>query len=323
MSKPNTIDGYSEEVTRDCERVLVTLLRNLGPWKDSIFLVGGMTPRYLVPGRPPVVPPHAGTLDLDIVIDLVILEDTDAYRTLEENLRKVGFENAFNPNGQKLSWRWSVKMEDGSTVILELLADRPDVMGGKVRPLPASGNISALNVPHSSMVFDLHDSIDVTAELLDGEGVTTQTVRYANIVTFVCLKTLAFDHRAERKDAHDLVYCIEHGPGGVQAAAKAFRNQTHGKYGDVVRQCLGFLREHFASDNLTEGYRKNGPVKVANFELGDSEERENGILRQRQVADLMEEFLNGIDFAEAPEQAADPEVAPCAQTNNEGQAFVS
>jgi hypothetical protein len=41
MSKPNTIDGYNEQVTRDCERVLVTLLRNLGPWKDSIFLVGG------------------------------------------------------------------------------------------------------------------------------------------------------------------------------------------------------------------------------------------------------------------------------------------
>jgi hypothetical protein len=31
MSKPNTIDGYNEQVTRDCERVLVTLLRNLGP----------------------------------------------------------------------------------------------------------------------------------------------------------------------------------------------------------------------------------------------------------------------------------------------------
>ena len=52
MSKPNTIDGYNEQVTRDCERVLVTLLRNLGPWKDSIFLVGGLTPRYLVPDRP-------------------------------------------------------------------------------------------------------------------------------------------------------------------------------------------------------------------------------------------------------------------------------
>jgi len=219
MTKPTTIDGYNEQVTRDCERVLVTILRHLGPWKESVFLVGGMTPRYLVRDRPPVVPPHAGTLDLDIVIDVVILEDTEAYRTLEQNLRKIKFKNATNDKGQNLNWRWWIKMDDGSTVILELLADRQDIMGGKVKPLPTDGNISALNVPHSSMVFDLYDSIDVTAELLDGDGVATETIRYANIVSFVCLKAMAFDHRAERKDAHDLVYCIEHGSCRSSASA--------------------------------------------------------------------------------------------------------
>ena len=78
MVKPATLDGYSDQYTADCERVLVTLLRGLGPWKDSIYLVGGLTPRYLVSARPPFVPAHAGTLDVDIVIDLQILADTDA-----------------------------------------------------------------------------------------------------------------------------------------------------------------------------------------------------------------------------------------------------
>ncbi len=70
MTKPVTLDSYSEQYTLDCERVLVTLLRGLGPWKDSVYLVGGLTPRYLVPARPPAVPAHAGTMDVDIVIDL-------------------------------------------------------------------------------------------------------------------------------------------------------------------------------------------------------------------------------------------------------------
>lgn len=96
MAKPATLDGYSDEHTLDCERVLVTLLRGLGPWKESIYLVGGLTPRYLVPARPPAVPAHAGTLDVDVVIDLQILTDTQAYRTLEENLKKMGFERAVN-----------------------------------------------------------------------------------------------------------------------------------------------------------------------------------------------------------------------------------
>ena len=35
MAKPATFDGYSDQYTLDCERVLVTLLRGLGPWKNS------------------------------------------------------------------------------------------------------------------------------------------------------------------------------------------------------------------------------------------------------------------------------------------------
>ena len=46
MAKPATLDGYSDEYTVDCERVLVTLLRGLGPWKDSVYLVGGLRDKY-------------------------------------------------------------------------------------------------------------------------------------------------------------------------------------------------------------------------------------------------------------------------------------
>lgn len=109
MAKPATLDGYSDQYTIDYERVLGTLLRGLGPWKDSVYLVGGLTPRYLVAARPPVVPAHTGTLDVDIVIDLQILADTEAYHTLEDNLTKMGFERAENEKQQTLSWRWQTR----------------------------------------------------------------------------------------------------------------------------------------------------------------------------------------------------------------------
>jgi hypothetical protein len=40
MAKPGTREGYSDAFTIDCERVLVTLLRGLGPWKNSVFSGG-------------------------------------------------------------------------------------------------------------------------------------------------------------------------------------------------------------------------------------------------------------------------------------------
>jgi hypothetical protein len=291
MGKPDTFDGYSDAYTTDCERVLVTLFRGLGPWKDSVYLVGGLTPRYLVRERPPQVPPHVGTLDVDVVIDLAILANTDAYATLEDNLRKMGFERATNDKGQKLSWRWQTKTEHGALMVLELLADAPDVAGGKVQALPTDGTISALNIPHSSIVFDLHQVTEIQAELLGDNGVATVRIKHADLVSFTCLKAFALDQRFERKDAHDLVYCIEHAPGGVDAAAAAFNAARAGKHGAVIDAALTILRTRFVTDGNVEGYRKDGPVAVSRFELSAGEEREARALRQRQASDVVEQLL--------------------------------
>lgn len=302
MAKPPTLGGYSDQHTLDCERVLVTLLRGLGPWKDSVCLVGGLTPRYLVLARPPAVPAHAGTMDVDIVIDLQLLANTQAYQTLEGNLERLGFERAVNEKQQKLSWRWQTKTEHGAVMVLELLADAPEIVGGKVQELPTEGTISALNIPHSSIVFDQHQVTEIRAELLGGNGVAVERVKHANLLSFTCLKAFALDQRNERKDAHDLVYCVEHAPGGLDAAAGLFRRELAGKHGEVVHAALSILRNRFASDDKTEGYRKDGAVAVAKFELAEGDNavaRGSRLLRQREVSDLIERLLKRIESPDA------------------------
>ncbi len=297
MAKPTTLHGYTNQHTVDCERVLVTLLRGLGPWKESVILVGGLTPRYLVAARPPAVPAHAGTLDLDVVIDLQILAETEAYNTLEDNLRRMAFEPFKNDRGQRSSWRWQTRTEHGALIELELLADAPEIAGGRVQPLPTEGTISALNIPHSSIVFDLHRVTEIQAKLLNSEAIAVEKVKHANLVSFTCLKAFAFDQRFERKDAHDLVYCIEHAPEGIDNVAEMFRNTLEGSHGAVIRDSLAILRNRFAQDDEVEGYRKDGPVEVARFELGEGDEadlREARMLRQREVSNVIEQLLERI-----------------------------
>jgi len=297
MTKPKTFDAYNGAVTEAAERVLVTLLRGFGPWKDTVFLVGGLTPRYLVAARPPEVPQHAGTGDVDVVVDVAILTDTEAYSTLEENLHAMGFDRATNENGVKVSWRWEARLETGATMVLEFLAEHPELGGGKVKVLPTEGNVSALNIPHASMVFDLHDTTELTAELLNGGGLATEVVRYANIVSFTCLKAFAFDHRNARKDAHDLVYCLEHYPGGLDSVISAFKDALAGSHAEAVQEALAKLKTRFVHEDPDQSYRRDGAVAVARFEdndadVDDNEEiRDLRILRQRQVADLMGQFF--------------------------------
>ena len=113
-------------------------------------------------------------------------------------------------------------------------------------------------------------------------------------MSFTCLKAFAFDQRFERKDAHDLVYCIEHAPDGLDRAAEMFRDALEGVHGAVIQDCLAILRSRFARDDEVEGYLKDGPVAVARFELGEHDEadrREARTLRQREASDVIEQLL--------------------------------
>ena len=252
-----------------------------------------------MPERPPVVPQHAGTLDIDVVVDLVVLDDTEAYRTLEDNLKKIGFERAENSEGKKVNWRWKIRLDKGVTIILELLADFQSAQGGHAHAIPQEGQISALNIPHSSIVFDLYDRVEIRAELLHENGIAVETIKHANIVSFTCLKAIAYNDRQERKDAHDLVYCLQYTSMDRKVVARLFREQTMGKHKQVLFDSLVILRKRFSSEDSLEGHRKDGPVAVAKFELGDGDDsRETRVLRQREVAALIETLLAEIQNTE-------------------------
>lgn len=61
---------------------------------------------------------------------------TEAYYTLEDNFKKMGFDRAENSAGTKLSWRCQTRTEHGAMMVLELLADALDIAGSKIQPLP-------------------------------------------------------------------------------------------------------------------------------------------------------------------------------------------
>ena len=148
----------------------------------------------------------------------------------------------------------------------------------------------------------MHQVAEIRAELPGGGGNAVEVVRHADLVSFTCLKAFAFDQRFERKDAHDLIYCIGHAEEGLDGVAHMFRKALKGGYGEVIRNCLSILRNRFTGDDEVEGYRRDGPVAMALFELGEGDEagqRETRLLRQREVNSVMEQLLGRI-ASEAP-----------------------
>ncbi len=83
-----------------------------------------------------------------------------AYRMLEENLEKKGSEMPRMTSSKKRSWRRQTRTrtEHSALMILELLADAPEIAGGKVQPLmivgmnkPAGEDAADADSGHQSM----------------------------------------------------------------------------------------------------------------------------------------------------------------------------
>ena len=118
--------AYDEQTTARCERALVTLLGDLGPWRERIYLAGGLAPRYLVGQLPEGAQAHVGTTDIDFVIGLALGDETpETYRTLQNSLEKARFKQ------KEPSFRWAREVE-GVPVIVEFLCETDEVAAGRI-----------------------------------------------------------------------------------------------------------------------------------------------------------------------------------------------
>ena len=298
--KPKTANGYDTAQTVACERVLVTLLKAFGTLKDSIRLVGGLVPRYLTPAMPPDVPPHAGTSDVDIVFNLQVIAEGDGYASLGEQLKQRGFVRYRKPGATApSSWQWEYKISEHESVVVDFLHEAAD-QSQLAKAISIGGeSVSALGIRHASVVHHWYREKNVTAELFGNAGISTELVRFADLTSFVILKALAFDQRAENKDAGDLVHVMQYAGTPEEVGAEIVSRYRSGQHNQAILDALSALKNCFCDGEGGEGYRRNGPVAAANFKLGlQDDDDEARVREQLDVAGLVMEIVayvqNGI-----------------------------
>jgi len=273
---------YDEETTRRCERALVTLLGDLGPWRERIYLVGGLAPRYLVGQLPEGVPPHVGTTDVDLVIGLALGDEMpETYRTLQNNLEKAHFEQ------QEPSFQWT-RVVDGVTVAIEFLCETDEVQPGRIyRPKGehTGSNLGAFNVRGAHLARDDFIECEIEGERLYAGGQSRVSVRVANLLPYAVLKIFAFQERHENKDAYDLVFTQLNFEGGPRAAGLAARKSAVAEH-PQVEEALTLLEERFRD------VEQDGSHAYGSFLARPEDEDERARLRQQAVA-TVREFLAG------------------------------
>jgi len=293
ITKFKTADGYNNDLTRDCETVLVVLLQAFGSLKSTLRLVGGLVPRYLTPEQPPEIPAHAGTTDIDVVLNVSVLAAKGTYDKLRRQLKDSGFVPYEPEPGKVSSWQW-VYVLNGHPVLIEFLQDTEDpAQNGRLSTVDGEG-VSAVQFLHAGVAHDWFEERRVTVDLPGGNGIVTEVVRFADPVAFMILKAVAFHQRHEHKDVADLIHIMRYWRSLDELVALYAQRLQSGPHTEILQEVLELLAEHFCDDADVEGWRKDGPSKFANFHQIGQPGSDEFVREQREVSGMVEYFIEQV-----------------------------
>lgn len=288
--KPRTSAGYSSEVTAACERALVTLMGAFGTLSDTIRLVGGLAPRYIIGGEPPEVPEHAGTSDVDVVLNLAVIAEGENYADLATQLEAVGFRSTTNKSSLA-RWKWTLQV-DNLPITVEFLRD---AAGAKLtRAVPIDGeNVTAMPIPHAGIAHEWFIEHVIEADHIFGGNVRTK-IRVIDAVGFLILKALAVKSRMQPKDSADLIYVLENA-GDIDHVANLFVEKfLSGQHEQALVDGIEAMEEMFVSHSRREDWEMGGPQWYGEFHYKNASEDER-VAAQRYAAALVGSLLDAIE----------------------------
>jgi hypothetical protein len=216
-----SISEYTAEKVALVKATCLSVAQALGDdIQESAVIVGGLVPVLLYPEVQPAweFGSHAGTHDVDLALDLVILE-RERYENVAASLRRSGFTPDTNESGNTVRQRW--RAENGALVDFLMPPVPPDIKGGRQQPL--TKDLAAFTMRGLDLALRHRVLVPLEGRDLEGRAVR-RSLPVCPAEVFVMLKALALAGRDKPKDAYDLHYVLLHdarGPQGLGAALRA------------------------------------------------------------------------------------------------------
>jgi len=207
----NHQEDYPPREVEAARRVMTELWQVLGEYRDAMVLIGGWVPELLLPTA---IPPHTGSLDVDVLLDPGPLRDEDRYADLVQLLKARGYAETDKPF--KLAKDVTVD-EDGSIRVEVdfLLPKKPKTKRGKILP-----EFRAIEADGARFTLNHKQPLAFQGRMPDGRQ-NTITLQVASLVAFIVMKAFALDGRDKTKDAYDLYFCLKNAPEGPKGLARA------------------------------------------------------------------------------------------------------
>jgi len=228
----------------------------LGEYRDSIVLVGGWVPYFLIKDKKEE---HIGSIDIDLALDFNTISE-DAYKKILELLEKRGYLKWDQP----FIFKRSIKYEDGNLYTIEIDFLSGEYGGtGKSHRTQKIQNINARKARGCDLVFQDNTAISIKSPMSDG-SVNSISIKLANVIPFLVMKGMALWDRFKEKDAYDIYFVVKNYPGGLEELINTFKEIRLNK---LIHEGLGKIYTKFDSVDAI------GPTWLVKFlDIEDEEE---------------------------------------------------
>lgn len=248
-----SISEYTSTELDQVKAMCLSIAQILGDTiQTDAVIVGGLVPTLLYQKLEPAweFGVHAGTHDMDLALDLVILEE-ERYENVAECLKRGGFVPDQNEKGNITRQRWLAS--NGAKIDFLMPPVPPDRQGGRQQSL--TGELAAGTMRGLDLALQHRALVDLSGKDLEGRSVA-RTLPVCAPEIFIVLKALAIAGRDKPKDAYDIHFVLLHDGRGPRGLATVLRG----------------LRPHEAIDGAIESLRRDyqeidsrGPHDVCAF----------------------------------------------------------
>ena len=275
---------YSEGLTSASLSALLELAVTLRSYQDSIVLVGGWVPFFLIEefGRGDFK--HVGSIDIDLAVDPEKV-DREAYAGIVELIERRGYINRTDREGRQILFSFYKSVpspvdQKNYDISVDFLT--PEMQKtGRHRHVKVQSDLPARIVPGCSIAFR-HNITKKLKGILPNNGEAIEDIRTLNIVGSLGMKGIVLGLAYREKDAYDIYsvisQCLDN-PSEVAREVKLHLSDTEIEHG------IDAIRQRFRDINA------EGPAWVANFISQDTEEQKR---IKAKVSVIMQEFLDGI-----------------------------
>lgn len=276
---------YEPGLIEASKSALLELSFSLGAFRESIVLVGGWAPYFLIEefGQRGFL--HIGSIDIDLAINPDTI-DEDSYAGIIERIEARGYTQKGNKDGDPIFFSYVkpiTSVVDGKEYLIQVdfLTSR-DLSKGKHRHRTVQGNLRARVCEESEAAFS-HNFTKRISGTLPGNGEAEADLLVVDISGILGMKGIVLGDRYKEKDAYDIFTVVSECRGSPSDVAREVSDHLDDPY---IKRGVDIIKERFGN------IRGTGPAWVADFlQPSDTTARDRTIA---EVSVKMKEFIENL-----------------------------